>query len=210
MRADLCESIGCAIERGGQALHVYNWLSQDDQIGGLAVVTEIAGELAKGATALFRLELWYAGSALVRQLIETEYLLFRFKEHPAEAATWLSSSSEAIRKNFQPNILRKNSNGKFRDQEYWTHCDIGGHPSPKAKLVLKNHSSPLSSPAWAWLDLALHLRRVWHNLIDATVEMSCQSAFPTETIEIIDAKIIAWEAKEPQELMNLNPAIFKN
>lgn len=43
----------------------------------------------------------------------------------------------------------------FRDQEYWRHCEIGGHPRPKAHFLLPENlprrGDPFSSSEGAWM-----------------------------------------------------------
>ncbi len=73
---------------------------------------------------------------------------------------------EAIRHIYNPSAMRKRSGGRFRDQEYWSHCEIGGHPNPKAAFLLPDHvlpgdAPPLPTPEWMWVDLGQHLERLW-------------------------------------------------
>jgi len=127
----------------------------------------MGAELATGAVELFTQELWYAGTALVRQLIEVEYLTCLFSTDQTRAAAWLASTPEETRKRFRPADMRKESAGRFRDSEYQVHCDQGGHPSPRGRMHLKNHSNPLGTHQGSWVDLAQHLERLWDHLTNA-------------------------------------------
>ena len=58
----------------------------------------------------------------------------------------------------------------FPDQEYWKHCDTGGHPAPSgARLLVKLDPARRSWPYQAaelLIDLGLHLQRTW-SAVDA-------------------------------------------
>lgn len=62
--------------------------------------------------------------------------------------------------------MRKHSKGQFRDQEYWSHCEIGGHPNPKGAFLLPDRvfpedEPPFPTPEWMWVDLGQPLERLW-------------------------------------------------
>ncbi|MBK4347680.1 hypothetical protein [Lacisediminihabitans changchengi] len=78
----------------------------------------------------------YAASALVRQLVEVEYLAWACAHDPDEAVDWLKSDSEARRKRWQPRHLRERSAGHFDTKDYADHCEAGGHPTPSGILTL--------------------------------------------------------------------------
>jgi hypothetical protein len=130
----------------------------------VAATIEMAGELAAGTVQLLGGDKRYASATLIRQLIETEYLLTEFDEDFTRAGQWARSTPDEIRRSFSPKLLRKT--GGFPDREYWTHCDIGGHPSPAGRVLLRYNVAVHPSEddvltASMWADLAQHVRRVW-------------------------------------------------
>lgn len=128
---------------------------------GASSVVEMAAELTAGAVSELTAERRYAAAALIRQLIEAEYLLSAFVEDVSRAATWHRSTPTEIRKSFMPKTMRPL--GGFSDHEYWTHCDQGGHPSPQGRFLLRfgglGPDDVITASMWA--DLARHLGRVW-------------------------------------------------
>ena len=136
----------------------------------IAAVIDMGGQLAAGAVALLDLELPFAASALVRQLIETEYLLTAFALDPTAPVTWARATADEIRTSFSPARMRRI--GSFSNEEYWNHCDMGGHPTPHGHALLR-FRLPRDGGlmlAFTWSDLAQHLRRVWsavHDLLAA-------------------------------------------
>lgn len=131
---------------------------------GVAAVVEMASELGSGSVALLDADLRYAAAALIRQLIEAEYLIASFAEDISRAAVWHAATPEQIRQDFRPKTMR--TRGGFSHSEYRSHCDNGGHPAPSGIFLLQHgihHSPDLDGLYLAslWGDLAQHLRRVW-------------------------------------------------
>jgi hypothetical protein len=196
-RVAACRTVAEALRQAGQTLYVGGWILRNQATESLGAVTEMGAELASGAVQLFDVELWYAGAALVRQLIEVEYLTWRFSEDPSVASSWLASTPAEIRQRFAPKAMRQESAGRFRDAEYWTHCGHGGHPSPQGRLLLKNHSNPVGSQRWAWADLAQHLERLWGHLASALKTVGAEDIVPPEAGEVAAIAIAEWHKKDP-------------
>lgn len=133
---------------------------------GAATVVEMAAELTRGNVLLFEQEAYYAGSAMMRQLIETEYLISWFADDLSHAKDWYDARPEKIRTLFTPKKMRAATKGRFSDQEYWKHCEQGGHPAPQARGLLRFSGwvpvGEFDIRAALWCDLAHHLRRIWN------------------------------------------------
>jgi hypothetical protein len=87
---------------------------------------------------------YYAVGAVIRQLIECEYLLALFNEDLDYAKRWLESTPDEVRESFAPAKMRKLT-GTFSNEEYWGHCSTGGHPAPKGARCSRS-SIPDASP----------------------------------------------------------------
>jgi hypothetical protein len=126
----------------------------------------MAAELGEGAAHLYEAGLWYAGAALVRQLIECGYLLTLMSENRDEATNWMTSSHEDIVKRFMPRHMRERAVRNFRATEYEKHCDLGGHPNPAGRILLRRHAEwQRISPRGHWVDLAQHLVETWESFV---------------------------------------------
>lgn len=134
-----------------------------DAIQAIALLLRIAGELARAAGKMLSKDEHYAGAALVRQIVEIEYLTWTFKENYRSAHDWLRSSHNDRRKMFQPVQLRKTSKGRFLDKDYQTHCEQGGHPVPIGAFLL-NANSPKSAQVLL-IDLLCHCWRTWDQIV---------------------------------------------
>jgi hypothetical protein len=153
------------------------WGYGDDRVVGLAVVTEIAAALAMDSVSLLDAQRRYSAAALVRQLIECEYLMWLFANNDEEARRWLNADDHELERLFKPGRIREQSGGTFGRGEYHVHCLLGGHPSPHARSLLPMHS--LASPAEVqWEDLTLHLTRTWTTLIEAITTLDCSAYLP--------------------------------
>jgi hypothetical protein len=138
-----------------------------DATVGLAVVVEIASELLSGAVLLLTEGNLYSGAALLRQIVEVEYLTWAFAEDEEEAMTWLRMTPEERRRMWQPRHLRERSAGRFRASDYHRHCERGGHPTPEGMTLLAAHTQELW-PELQWFDLALHGMSAWRYVIEAS------------------------------------------
>lgn len=132
----------------------------------VAAVAQMASELAYGASLLAGSGRVYGMASLTRQLLECEYHLAHFSSDFGAATSWALAAPSDMRKLFAPGRLRKIEG--FADEEYWNHCDSGGHPSPAGRHLLRHdvRSAPdreLVEAAFA-LDLTQHVHRTWKSL----------------------------------------------
>jgi hypothetical protein len=153
------------MQKCGNALWAFG-LVNDARRRALAIVLQMGGSISQGTITMLETENWYAAATMSRQLVEVEYLMWLFGSDSFEAEAWLSADQEILRRTYNPSAMRKRSEGRFRNQEYWSHCEIGGHPNPKAAFLLPEHilpddEPPLPTPEWMWVDLGQHLERLW-------------------------------------------------
>ena len=151
----------------------------DDRVVAFGTLLEVAGELAGGAGQLLTRNLMYAAGALLRQLVEVEYLLWAFSNDEGVAREWLQADRATLLDVFSPAAIRKRANRRFNASEYETHCNFGGHPSPSSVRLLAGHGACLPVEAF-WADLATHLERVWDRSIDVWKELLVAGAFLRE------------------------------
>jgi hypothetical protein len=111
----------------------------------------------------------YAGAALVRQVVEVEYLASAFAEGHEIAADWLRADRETRQAFWSPARLRERAQGRFLRQDYWHHCELGGHPTRRALSLLPNHRTVKAG--YLWVDLAGHLTSIWTSVIQAAEAM---------------------------------------
>jgi|SRR5581483_1204959 len=100
--------------------------------------------MTTSAAVLLEQDNLYGAAALLRQLVEAEYLAWAFAEDRVEAAAWLRSTNEKRREMWQPKHLRERSGGRFRAIDYAHHCECGGHPTPSAKRLLPGIASAIA------------------------------------------------------------------
>lgn len=161
-----------ALEQLGATANTGAFVLRSEHLRAVSIVVDVAAEVASASIALLDAGKAYAAAALIRQLVEAEYLVALFGTDGNEAERWSNSSPGEIRKMFAPKILRARASGTFSDSEYWAHCDLGGHPNPKATLLLSGHRIQLGDVEYPrldlqWADLCQHLVRLWPHVVDA-------------------------------------------
>jgi len=183
VRRALCGRLGSAFADVGRLLYVLGSIVGPDRksgaspfrygsdsTAGLGMVGQIAGELITSASGLVESDQYYAAMALVRQIVEAEYLAWAFGADHSEAERWLRSISEDRRRMWQPRHLRERSGDRFRGKDYQLHCERGGHPTPDARFLLPDHSVRLSSSA-VLVEIAVHGVSCWDYFVEAIVEL---------------------------------------
>lgn len=169
----------------------------------VATVSQMGAELAVCAAQLYEAERWYAGAALVRQLIEVEYLLFLFASDDQEPERWLRATTEETKRLFSPAAMRTRSGGRFRAEEYAAHCEVGGHPRRQGHHLLHEHlrlgtgsTAPAADPGVQWVDLAQHVSRLWGNYVKAVTRHSPSNIYPDRFARVSEA-IAQWSPADP-------------
>lgn len=178
-RTAFCRHLGPAFATVGQHLWVTGNMVGGDRVSGaspfgfgddaavgVGLLAEIASELTSGSIALLDMDGTYGAMALIRQLVEVEYLLWAFANDKQEAESWLRSTKAERFKKWSPKHLRERAGDRFRGKDYGDHCEIGGHPTPSARLMLRGHSVRRDA-AFCWLELAIHGRSSWDYLVSA-------------------------------------------
>lgn len=160
---------------------------------GLATVVQVGAELMKGVVALLADGNRYASLALLRQLVEVEYLAWAFAENESQASGWLRSTREERIKMWQPRHLRERSKGRFRAKDYGLHCELGGHPSPiEARKALPDHSIGISAD-FCWCEAALHGTSIWDYICRAAEKLGyAETLRVPHTSENLAATIEHW------------------
>ena len=134
-----------------------------DEIVAVSLLLRIGGELTSAIADLFADGRQYAAAALLRQMVEIEYLAWAFQTQDKNAERWLRSTREERETFFKPSKLRQASNGKFRGKDYGFHCELGGHPVPGSFTLLKKDGA-LGQLLLS--DLLGHTGRIWDHILD--------------------------------------------
>ena len=130
-----------------------------DETVAIALLLRIASQSVSAGTDLFIDGRSYALAALVRQMVEVEYLAWAFESWDHDAARWLSSSKDERQQLFTPANLQKAAGKKFRSKDYGYHCELGGHPVPTSEILFCDQAS---IPQLLLSDLRGHVRESLH------------------------------------------------
>lgn len=166
-----------------------------DAVVALGYLAEAAHELLDAAATCLTGGNRYAAAALTRQLVEVEYLLWAFAEDQQEAAGWLRSTEQERKRYWQPRHIRDRSDGRFRGTDYSSHCELGGHPTPRGLRTLLNDSeAPLVEVSWA--ELANHGSSAWRYFVAAVDEARLTEVLTGHEIDDVDRAIEYWRAAD--------------
>lgn len=132
----------------------------DDETVAVSILLKTAAQLISASADLFKDGRSYAAAALLRQIVEIEYLAWAIETNDKDGEKWLRSDRKEREEFFKPSKLRKASNGKFRSQDYGYHCEFGGHPVPGVDGLLDNR---LDMQQVLLSDLLGHAGRIWNH-----------------------------------------------
>lgn len=206
-RLSLVRSLGPGFRELGEFLWVGGYMIGGDRVAGrspfafgsdavvgLAIVTQTAAELCAGATLLLEHGNDYGAAALLRQLVEVEYLAWAFAEDEEEAADWLRSSRDDRMRRWQPRHMRDRSNGRFRGSDYALHCDLGGHPTREGSRLLPNHTR---QPPWLLpFELAAHGASIYDYVTAAAVRHGYTIATERERFTALGLAVAQWRTTD--------------
>ena len=158
----------------GELLHVGGHIIGEDRLEGrspfghgndetvaISMLLRIASELVSASKDLFLDGRHYAAAALLRQLVEIEYLAWAFETRDKDGERWLRSTRSERQSFFTPAKLREAADGRFRGKDYGFHCELGGHPVPGAALLLKDD---VVVAQLLLSDLLGHTGRIWDHV----------------------------------------------
>ncbi|HEY6248981.1 MAG TPA: hypothetical protein VI685_03415 [Candidatus Angelobacter sp.] len=173
-RYELARFSSKQLEEAGTELHVIGHLIGTDRVQGnspfghgndetvaVSMLLRVAGQLTSAITDLFADGRQYAAAALLRQMVEIEYLAWAFETRNGDAERWLRSDKKERQNFFTPAKLRDAAQGTFRSKDYGYHCELGGHPVPLAGILLGEDSA---IGQLLLSDLLGHVGRIWNHL----------------------------------------------
>ncbi len=206
LRSDLAHFTAETLSRTGQELHMMGHLIGSDRADGLSpfghgsdetvavsMLLRIAAQLVSGSADMFLDGRSYAAAALLRQMVEIEYLAWAIATRDRDGERWLRSNRRQRESFFSPAKLRKAAQGTFRGKDYGYHCELGGHPVPRAFVLLDG------DPAVSQLllaDMLGHAGRIWDHLRD-WARGSTNGAPVQMRNEHMVQKFSEWKALDP-------------
>lgn len=171
-----------------------------DEAVGVSLLLRMAAQLVSASADLLVQGRPYAGAALLRQIVEIEYLSWAFETRDRDAERWLRSDKNERDTFFRPAKLRKAAQGRFRSQDYGYHCELGGHPVPGGTLLLNNDDS---TPQLLLSDLVGHAGRIWDHFLRYAEKYEIYVPIFREEADGMAQRFQTW--KSVDRLCNLPP-----
>lgn len=107
--------------------------------------------------------------SLIRDVLEIEFLLRYFFEHPREISDWVRASRKTRMNRFSPARLRREIAGKDErllssmEADYLGHCELGTHPTPVSLKLQRSLPSEMAKELRIWstvIEVAFHSERI--------------------------------------------------
>jgi len=212
LRLELARFVAESLAGSGTELHVLGHIVGPDRVVGaspfghgsdetvaVSTLLRIASQLVSASADLFQDGRAYAAAALLRQLVEVEYLAWAMEARSGEGERWLRSDKKEREAFFTPAKLRKAAGGKFRGQDYGYHCEFGGHPVPGASLLLQPSPETLQL---LLSDVIGHAGRIWEHFAVWAGESQYGAPILSRTSQMRE-RFAAWKSADP--LVGLPP-----
>ncbi len=178
----------------------------DDAAVAVSMLLRVGSQLVSGSADLISDGRHYAGSALVRQLVEVEYLAWAFETKNEDAARWLRSTREERQSFFTPAKLRKAADGRFRGADYGYHCELGGHPVPGSWQLL---TEDVAMAQLMLSDCLGHSGRVWDHIVGWAIGHHLGEMVTSHADEML-ARYSEWKASDPLTVLPPPPTDLAN
>jgi len=212
VRHELAQFTAKMFATTGELLHVAGHIIGSDRTAGrspfghgsdetvaVSLLLRIASELVSASSDLFADGRHYAAAALLRQVVELEYLAWAFEIRSPEGERWLRSTRSERQSFFTPAKLRRAAGTRFRGKDYGYHCELGGHPVPGASLLVRKD---VVTAQLLLSDLLGHTGRIW----DHVASWARNNSYGQEIYaanEDMAKRYVWWKAVDP--LVDLPP-----
>jgi hypothetical protein len=175
------------------------WGHGTDETVAVSVLLRMASQLVSASADLFQDGRHYAAAALLRQIVEIEYLAWAMETRDRDGERWLRSDRAERETFFRPAKLREASEGRFRGKDYGYHCELGGHPVPGANVLLGDDAQVAQILV---ADLLGHTGRIWDHLVGWATRSDQGEPISKRAPELSEA-FAAWKSEDP--LARLGP-----
>lgn len=166
----------------------------NDEAVGVATLLQMASHLISASANLLTSGNPYAGSALLRQIVEIEYLAWAFAARSDDAKRWLRSDKQTRMNIFAPRKLREAAGEQFRGKDYIYHCEFGGHPTPVGRQLLKDEHA---TNQLLLSDLLGHVAGIWNHFVDWAKRHEETMVIFAEYQVTLPTEIKSWYATDP-------------
>ena len=194
LRLFTAEVVGTGFSAYGSQLIEQAKKENNSDIIAYGIILKMAADLVLGIEFLIEKHCYYAAAALMRQMVEIEYLVWAFNEGNITPTMWLNSTHQQRLKLFAPRVIRQTSRGRFLDIDYQGHCEMGGHPTPKGAGFLADNGQKLCQVFLA--DVIIHGWRVWDEFKKWVSNNSVAQTMVASMVPLHQAALLQWAKKD--------------
>lgn len=166
-----------------QARRIVNQQPDPDAVLAMNTLVDLTFTAARIGSAIYDLAKQnhtYGAMALLRQLVEFEYLFWAFHQYPGSINEWALSSRETRERLWTPSAIRNRAGTAYRRVDYTAHCEIGGHPTPDG--IVRSYPDTPYAPIHA--DLASHIHSIWMMLVPLHRDLAEAALLPIDHFDL--------------------------
>ncbi|OBH41476.1 hypothetical protein [Mycobacterium mantenii] len=112
----------------------------------------------------------YPAWTLLRQIVESEFILWKFANDPASIVVWVESTKDERERFWKPSNIYRDVENDYRQKDYSGHCELAGHPTP-AGANLAGGVRLDRARASLLCDLIGHAREAWSHLLSSVEQI---------------------------------------
>ncbi len=130
----------------------------------------------------------YPAAALLRQIVEVEFVMWKFAQSHEQSQLWVESTADERRLSWRPSTIYRDHNNAYRQKDYSNHCELCGHPTPVgARVAAGLETTTIEANVLA--DLIGHCSDAWQHLITAVKVLDSEySTDVSADIKALDEK----------------------
>ena len=159
-----------ALHNRGVDLRDDGHIDAADSYEGVARIAVTAAALGGGVCQLVECDNLYPAYALIRQIVETEFVLWKFQQDICLIPEWLNSDRERREQAWKPSRIYRDGDNDYRQKDYSGHCELGGHPTPLGTRLASGEGSDIAE-ASVLGDLIGHLRDSWRHILQSADDL---------------------------------------
>ncbi|PVY33665.1 hypothetical protein [Williamsia muralis] len=185
-----------AMHNRGVALRDDGRIDAADSYEGVARIAVTAAALGGGVCQLIECDNHYPAYALIRQIVETEFVLWKFQQDVDLIPEWLNSDRDRREQGWKPSRIYRDDDNEYRQKDYSGHCELGGHPTPLGTRLASGERSDIAE-ASVLGDLIGHLRDSWRHILQAADDLDTKysQSPPSVAADVrasLDESLLAW------------------
>jgi len=161
-----------------------------DTLTAVSLMTVACAALCGGIYQLAERGNLYPMTTLLRQMVESEFIIWKFSQHESHILAWYRSTEDERRASWRPSTIYRDTSNEYRQKDYSRHCEFGGHPTPLGTKLAAGVPS-FRPMAAVFADLLSHSCDAWRYLMQSAALIDAK--YGTQVVPALAARDSAFE-----------------